>query len=341
MAILRYIFIVIVCFPITHLYAAIPNHNTPLKNIKYYKNEIAKNKNENLKFKNEINTFEKKLNSINNKYIKLLNLKSRFDQKIIKLKSENQNITAKLDNFTLVLNKLKLRYLLDRSDTDEDSAATLLINNRYNKMFNELKIKKRSIANSLFKINSRIKLEQSRLSKILSKIVLFEDLSREWENNKAIKVNNYLNNNKLIASYKGKIKIIKRNRFKKSKKLSSLKNLFNWPIKKYVGINFKKKGVTFSFDKRLDVKAGKNGKVSHVGKLSTYGTIVIIKHKNNYRSIYLGNFIAQIKKGQNIIQGDIIGMSDPSGVNQLGKLYYEIRKNNKSVNTINLLKKKI
>ena len=105
-------------------------------------------------------------------------------------------------------------------------------------------------------------------------------------------------------------------------------------------MEYGKKGVTYKFNSRQLVKTSRGGKVIHTGSLSTYGNVVMVDHGNEVKSIYLGQFLPSVKKGQSVVPGESLGKTFDVAKNE-GKLYFEVRKKNKAQNTILLLDKNI
>jgi murein DD-endopeptidase MepM/ murein hydrolase activator NlpD len=108
---------------------------------------------------------------------------------------------------------------------------------------------------------------------------------------------------------------------------------FFTPISLYQGMDYQKKGVTFNFQGKNEVRAPKAGKVVYTGSLASYG---------NTRTVLLGQFDYNVKNGDPIQASQIVGYTNPRSQNGLGdgKIYFEVRKNNLAQNTYLLLDKK-
>ena len=117
---------------------------------------------------------------------------------------------------------------------------------------------------------------------------------------------------------------------------------FVTPIGEYQGFDYAKKGITFNFQGKNEVHAPKGGKVVYTGSLASYGNVLMIDHGNDTRTVLLGQFDYNVKNGDAIEVGQVVGYTNPRNQNGLGdgKIYFEVRKNNLAQNTYLLLDKK-
>lgn len=107
-----------------------------------------------------------------------------------------------------------------------------------------------------------------------------------------------------------------------------------WPTKGKVVGNFREssnKGLDIAGVTGQSIQAAASGKVIYSGSdLRGYGKLVIIKHNQNYLSVYAHNSQILVKEGQQVSRGQKIaemGNTDSSTV----KLHFEIRHQGKSV----------
>ena len=110
---------------------------------------------------------------------------------------------------------------------------------------------------------------------------------------------------------------------------------FFTPLSLYQGIDYQKKGVTFNFQGKNEVRAPKAGKVVYTGSLANYGNVLMIDHGNDTRTVLLGQFDYNVKNGDPIQASQLVGYTNPRSQNGLGdgKIYFEVRKNNLAQNT--------
>lgn len=137
----------------------------------------------------------------------------------------------------------------------------------------------------------------------------------------------------LIKTKKGGKKGGKKN--KKKQKPIDIKPKFIAPIKGKISKKYGEKpfkdGIEISSEEKI-VKSCLDGKVLYSGKqLPEYQTLVIIKHKNNFITVYGHLTSSNVKLGQKIKQSDQIGKIN-------GTLYLELRKKKAPVDPTKYLK---
>ena len=118
---------------------------------------------------------------------------------------------------------------------------------------------------------------------------------------------------------------------------------FVWPIKGRVLKKFSpshNKGIDIAGKNGQLVKATEAGKVVYGGQgLIGFGKLLIIKHNDVYLSAYANNSRLLIKEGQRVKKGQVVAQVGKVGSKRTS-LHFEIRKNGKPVNPLNLLPKK-
>ena len=74
------------------------------------------------------------------------------------------------------------------------------------------------------------------------------------------------------------------------------------------------------------VKATSDGVVDFVGKQGGYGNVVMINHQGRYQTVYghLSRF-GNIRKGQRVSQGEVIGYVGMTGMTSGPHLHYEFK----------------
>ena len=102
-------------------------------------------------------------------------------------------------------------------------------------------------------------------------------------------------------------------------------------------------GILYKGSESFDVVAILDGTVIDVKKDELLGNVIEIKHTNNLISTYQGLSTVNVKKGQLLKQGDILGKS---GKLELGEtlenaLLFELIKDGKYVNPLNYFDKKV
>lgn len=123
-------------------------------------------------------------------------------------------------------------------------------------------------------------------------------------------------------------------RYVPNRKFSTLRGKLSWPVKGRI-INAygerrnerqRWKGTVIAASGGSAVKAVASGKVEFSGWFNGYGYLVIIRHDNNYRSLYGYNRAIYVKEGQVVKGGTTIAAVGNSGGQQQNALYFEIRK---------------
>ncbi len=96
------------------------------------------------------------------------------------------------------------------------------------------------------------------------------------------------------------------------------------------------KGTDFAARRGTPIIATGDGEVQLIGRKGGYGKTIILKHREGYTTLYshLSKFKKDLKKGQVVAQGDIIGYVGSTGLATGPHLHYEFRKNNIPANPL-------
>jgi murein DD-endopeptidase MepM/ murein hydrolase activator NlpD len=89
-------------------------------------------------------------------------------------------------------------------------------------------------------------------------------------------------------------------------------------------------GVDFAAPSGTPIRASGDGTVEFVGTQNGYGNVVMIKHWNNYSTVYahMSRFAPGMRKGSKVSQGEVIGYVGSTGWATGPHLHYEFRVNN-------------
>lgn len=99
-------------------------------------------------------------------------------------------------------------------------------------------------------------------------------------------------------------------------------------------------GLDISAHENLAVHVTANGEIERiVFSEKGYGNYVLVKHKYGFKTRYAHLNIITVKKGQQVVQGDIIGGVGTTGSSTGNHLHYEIIKNNIHINPEKLIEK--
>ncbi|PAW92023.1 hypothetical protein CKK33_00340 [Mucilaginibacter sp. MD40] len=91
-------------------------------------------------------------------------------------------------------------------------------------------------------------------------------------------------------------------------------------------------GIDFSGHKGDPVKCTASGRVVFAGRAGGYGNCVKIRHNNNIETWYGHLSKINVKEGERVTVGELIGKVGSTGRSTGPHLHYEIRKNGKPVN---------
>ena len=96
-------------------------------------------------------------------------------------------------------------------------------------------------------------------------------------------------------------------------------------------------GIDFKGQKGDPVKTTADGKVIFTGRKGGYGNCIIVKHKNDFETLYGHLSHIDVKDGQEVSTGDVIGKVGSTGRSTGTHLHYEVRKNGKPINPVKFL----
>jgi len=126
---------------------------------------------------------------------------------------------------------------------------------------------------------------------------------------------------------------------------------FIWPLYGRITSSFglRKWGWKKQFHKGIDIAAppgtkvicARKGKVSFAGRKKGYGYVAIISHNSNFETRYAHLMKLMVRKGEEVEQGEIIGLVGKTGRATGYHLHFEIRINGYAVNPKDYLPKTI
>ncbi len=132
----------------------------------------------------------------------------------------------------------------------------------------------------------------------------------------------------------------------KEKPIKIDRTRFIWPVHGPVSSHFgiqkngmRFNGITIDAKEGIPVVAASGGKVIHSSPLKYYGETVIIKHGNNYTSVYAYLKKRHVQVGDTISKGDTIAVLGKNKKKKKSCLHFEIRQNNKPKNPLFYLPK--
>ena len=102
-------------------------------------------------------------------------------------------------------------------------------------------------------------------------------------------------------------------------------------------INYNNPGIDFSVPSKTPVFASGGGKVTIAGHHGSYGITVLIKHPEDYTTIYSGLGFTRVNVGDLVKKGDIIGISVELEEDGKSIIHYEIRVDGKPIDPEELI----
>jgi murein DD-endopeptidase MepM/ murein hydrolase activator NlpD len=117
----------------------------------------------------------------------------------------------------------------------------------------------------------------------------------------------------------------------------AITSAFGMRVHPITGVKQFHNGIDIRCVKGTPVKASASGVVIFAGWKGGYGKLVVIRHSNNYISIYGHNSAFKVKKGDRVKQGDIIALSGNTGLSTGPHLHFEIRKYDTPLNPQRML----
>lgn len=302
------------------------------KTLRFHKKELAS-------ITKQIFSIESNLGKGNKRYLNTLNKRKKIEAVIVKLEISLKN-EQRLTEAKKTSTKKRLRQVLVQSLGKAKTPAQLLGRNIVTKMLKKEIAELNRIQKSSSSLLTRLATTQKQYQQLRQVESDLLSLMNEMEDSKKAKSERYVVLKKKKDLLQGKMKLKKAKKYVKKKKKARpvIAERFSPPINNISDMEYGKKGVTYKFNTQQWVKTSRKGKVIHTGSLSTYGNVVIVEHGNEVKSIYLGQFLPTVKKGQSVLPGESLGKTFDVAKNE-GKLYFEVRKKNKAQNTILLLDK--
>jgi len=97
-------------------------------------------------------------------------------------------------------------------------------------------------------------------------------------------------------------------------------------------------GIDYAAPKGTPVSAASDGTVVFAGRRGQYGNLVILRHRNGYKTYYghLSKIDKRVRPGARIDQGSLIGNVGATGLATGPHLHYEMRINDRPVNPLSI-----
>jgi murein DD-endopeptidase MepM/ murein hydrolase activator NlpD len=120
---------------------------------------------------------------------------------------------------------------------------------------------------------------------------------------------------------------------------------FHWPVRGQVIAGFgprpdgqRNDGINIAVPENTPIKAADDGVVAYSGnELKSFGNLVLVRHANDYVTVYAHAKELRVKAGDQIKGGDLIGLSGQTGNVDTPQIHFEIRKRSTPVDPMQLL----
>ena len=287
--------------------------------------------------KENISRLEQNLNIGNRKYLLTIKKRKKIEELVEKLNRESkqsgQNVRKKIGKVNSIIKGIVLNSL-----GGDDSPSELLANKiMLEKLSNEKKdLEKINLQNDF--LARQVKDLTERLKEYVAVENELIGVLRDLEFKKRDKTNHYVDlikekDSMILKKEQIKLGLIKERKVHQKKYKGQY---FKSPINGFLGIEYKRKGVTYKFKGKKPIRAAAKGKVVYQGVLSNFGNVIMIDHGKQTKSVLLGSFTSNIKKGMAVESGQVLGHTRSTALKE-GKLYFEVRKKNKVQNTFQLI----
>ena len=331
--------IIFLLFPSSVLFASIAESETRLSELK---NELSETNNKLQKVKASLASIEQEIGGKNNLYLEKV--------KQLDVLTSSQNIIQKdLDSHKIKfeeqktqINKMISTFImrgLDDSDP-KNMLERLALKARISEVNFNLKNLKKIIDDTQIQVmtlNSQIATVQANEQSMAELIADLENKKSNFTQDYATTLESV---NVLDKQYKTlKLEVKGRKIVQDKEDMATAFSLMP-PLKEYLDYRKDHKGVNFYYRETSNLHSPEKGLVVHVGDLGAYGTVVMIDHGQDIRSVLLGKIQYKVKKGSSVNRGEVIGYVT-SNNSEKQNLYFEVRKNNQAQNSYAWLDKKL
>ncbi len=275
-----------------------------------------------MKIKASLQSLDKELDNQNQTYLSQVQKEQKLEDQISKMK-----VGAGKNKEKIILNleQIKKKYysvvLLNNTEKtlEENMKEKLILQDlaAESEILEELLTENKALVNLLDKMNlklNELREEKNQLYSILN----------DLEKRKGGLKDSYFAS---LESKKQLEKELTRQKLEIIAKDSKV-NIFELipPFKKLGRVEETSQGVNFFFDSDQPLHSVSSGKVVYTGQLANYGTVIMIKHQGDLRSVILGPFKSKVSRGDVLQKGQLIGYASSKGLeDQEKKIYIELR----------------
>ncbi|MBT3983620.1 MAG: peptidoglycan DD-metalloendopeptidase family protein [Bacteriovoracaceae bacterium] len=293
--------------------------------------------------KTDLSKLENDLGKKNSRYIQGIKRSKGLGLIMEKVRASlKENELSLKDNYQKIKRSLRLTIangITQSEDIDETIKKKILVKEiKYIiSQFNSQIAKNVSYQNELLKLRVRIKDYQTTETEL-------QKIMNELEFRKKMVAENYFEEASKTRKIKNQLETAKGERIKRLKsgafaRFSKLKGKLDLPMRVFSRKKYKKKGVELFYKGVKPIYSIGKGRIIYIGDLSNYGNVILVDHGEDIRSVILGDLDIQVKKGDFVDHGSILGYTLDTG-RKKSPLYFEIRRKNMAQNSKEWLKKR-
>jgi len=126
-----------------------------------------------------------------------------------------------------------------------------------------------------------------------------------------------------------------------SSEVGSAGPVFSWPLKGYVSSGFGRRrgkdheGIDIPARKGAPVLSARSGHVIYAGnRIKGYGNLVVVRHADSFSTVYAHLSKIDVKKGQFVSRGQLVGKVGRTGHARGNHLHFEVRNQQTAVNPL-------
>ncbi|MBQ9631205.1 MAG: M23 family metallopeptidase [Treponema sp.] len=117
-----------------------------------------------------------------------------------------------------------------------------------------------------------------------------------------------------------------------------LSSKFGWRADPFTGARTYHSGIDMACSRGTSIFAALPGNVIYVGWSNVFGNYVVVSHANNYQTLYGHMDKTQVKKGDIVSQGTVLGTVGSTGYSTGNHLHFTVYKNGKPIDPLTILK---
>ncbi len=333
-------------------------------NVFQMKRKIQEQNAEILKITKEVSNVEVTLSLNNKKYLQLAEARAKIEESLASARRNADFDSESLKKSYSQTKSLLMGVLLNKLENTEQSSDILarkIMVERLKKRLvdlDEMMKSNKDLQSHVDSLYAKLQESMDTEKELLAIMGELEERKKELRGSLAVKTKSTEDSKQRFDEESNKLAMIKKSALQaktreqvaplqiteeiKIPSAPSSPNQFRGPISSYQNMEYQKKGVTYNFHGKNEIRAPKGGKVVYTGALANYGNVLMIDHGNDTRTVLLGQFNYAVKNGDSVNQYQVVGHTNPrsnSGLGE-GRIYFEIRKNNLAQNTYLLLDQK-